>query len=214
MIQRPPPRLKETSFFFFFFKVHQTPLKSKQLSLFVPPVIFGRIPKSLKMVRRSPPRLMKTGFFFFLILKSIKPLWKVSNFHYLSHQLFLEGYLKVWKWTTDHLRALMKTQFYFFIFFKVCQTTLKRMHLSLFVLSVIFGRIRKSLKMVHRPLQRLNEKCFFFFFFLKSVKPLWKVCNFHYLSDQLFSEGYLKAWKWSNDHNCPLMKTILFFIFF
>ncbi len=60
-------RLSENStFYFFWFKVNQTPLKSVHLSPFVPSVIFGMIPKSLKMVLRPPPSaLVKTPLFLF-----------------------------------------------------------------------------------------------------------------------------------------------------
>ncbi len=67
MVHRPPPcaLVKTTLFLFvFLFKVLQTILKSMQLSPFVPLVIFGRIPESLKMVfQPTPCALVKTPLF-------------------------------------------------------------------------------------------------------------------------------------------------------
>ncbi len=51
------------SSFFSFFIVRQTPLKSMHLSPFVPSVIFGTIPKSMKTVPWTPHTLMKMSFF-------------------------------------------------------------------------------------------------------------------------------------------------------
>ncbi len=47
----------------------ETPLKSMHLSPFVPSIIFGRMPKSLKIFLRPPSRtLEKTRHFFFFLV--------------------------------------------------------------------------------------------------------------------------------------------------
>ncbi len=84
--------------------------------------------------------------------------------------------------------------FSFLFLFKVQQTSLKSVQLAQFVLSVILGRIPKSLKIVPRlPPLTLVFTPLFFFFSLKSSKPLKKVCTFHHLTYRLFWEGYLEV---------------------
>ncbi len=123
------------------------------LSPFFPSVIFGTIPKSLKMVPWTPCALWKHVIFcrFFL---SVKPLWKSVH---------------LWK---EHFFF-----FFFSSFFIVRQTPLKSMHLLLFVTSVIFGTIPKSLKIVPWKPHTLMKMSFFSAFFFPS-NPSEKVYTF------------------------------------
>ncbi len=67
----------------------------------------------------------------------------------------------------------------------------------------------------HHPAHYRKLHFFFLFFCLKCVKPLWKVCTFHHLSNWLFSEGYLKVRKWFfRPPLCALVKTPIFYILF
>ncbi len=80
VLRKTPHTLDLTQIFFLLFlgfKVCQTLLKNVYLSLFVRPVIFGRIPISLKMVTlQTPLTLDFTLPLFFFGLKSAKRLSK------------------------------------------------------------------------------------------------------------------------------------------
>ncbi len=134
-------RLREDSIFhflIFLFKVRQNPLKSMHLSPFVPSVIFGRIPKSQKMVPRPTPcTLEKTTFFFnfyFLFKVRQTPLKSMHLSPFDPSVIFgriPKSQKMVPQTTTPHLRE-NSTIFYFNFLFKVLQTLLKSMHLSPF----------------------------------------------------------------------------------
>ncbi len=63
---------------------------------------------------------------------------------------------------------------------------------------------------------RENHTFFFpFFFWFNVAKPFWKVSTFQHLSHRLFSEVYLKDWKWSFYHHpTPYWKHHFFYFFF
>ncbi len=53
---------------------------------------------------------------FCFCLKSSKTFWKVCTFHHLSHQLFWEGYLEIWKWFPITTQRLCDHSPFFFFF--------------------------------------------------------------------------------------------------
>ncbi len=125
--------------------------------------------------------------------------------------------LKMTPWPPH--RALEKTQLFFLFFFylkyikplwKVCTFH----HLSHQLFSKLYLKVWKW-STDHHPstlkiLPFFSIVCFCF----KYIKPLWKVCTFHHLCHRLFSERYLKVWKWSSDHHpVPFKKTPLFIYF-
>ncbi len=125
------------------------------LSPFVPSVIFGRIPKSLKMVPRPPQRtLVKTLPFFFSFFSKVHQT-ALKSMHvspFVCSVIFGRIPKSLKMIPRRPPCALVKTPLFFFFFMlKVRQTALKSMHVSTFERSLIFGRIPKSLKMVHRP---------------------------------------------------------------